>query len=44
MANHGTFHWNELATTDVDGANRLLKNSSHLALYRDSFGLKTEGG
>ena len=24
--------------------NRLLKNSSHLALYRDSFGLKTEGG
>ncbi|MDH3738533.1 MAG: VOC family protein [Alphaproteobacteria bacterium] len=20
MANHGTFHWNELSTTDVDGA------------------------
>ncbi len=20
MANHGTFHWNELATTDIDGA------------------------
>ena len=27
-----------------DSSSRLLKNSSHLALYRDSFGLKTEGG